>query len=190
MLYSTGNYHVVSARLTKVTGKSTHELTRDWLGKPLGIKIPAWQTDPQGFYLGGNNMAISPRGLWRFGEMYRNGGVHDGKRVLSEAWVKTSWTPRTRSRFTHDPSSYGWFRTEAAGYQAYYARGFDGQFIYILPGLEMTIAVTSNPTIHTRQGNYRRHLFSLVEELVAAAIGPAPQDTQRATRGPTHTCGY
>ena len=48
----------------------------------------------------------------------------------------------------------------------------------------------STPTIHTRQGNYRRHLFSLVEELVAAATGPASQDTQRDTRGPTHTCGY
>jgi len=190
MLYSTGNYHVLSALLTKVSGKSTHELARDWLGKPLGIRIPPWEKDPNGIYLGGNNMAVSPRGLWRFGEMYRNGGVHKETRVVSEQWIKASWTPRTRSRFTHDPYGYGWFRTDVAGYQAYYARGLGGQYIYILPGLEMTIVLTSDPTKHTRIGNYRWALAELVDKLAGAAMGPAPENTSRDEREPNHNCGY
>ena len=73
MLYSTGSYHLLSAALTQASGRSTLALARDWLGEPLGIEIPPWTRDPQGFYLGGNNMMLSPRALLRFGEMYRAG---------------------------------------------------------------------------------------------------------------------
>ena len=75
MLYSTGNTHLLSAILTDISGKSTWELARDWVGEPLGMTIPQWARDPQGIYFGGNEMSLSPRDLLRFGEMYRNGGV-------------------------------------------------------------------------------------------------------------------
>ena len=73
MLYSTGSYHLLSAVLTRAAGRSTLELARAWLGEPLGIDIPPWTRDPQGFYLGGNNMLLAPRALLRFGEAYRLG---------------------------------------------------------------------------------------------------------------------
>ena len=59
MLYSTGNTHLLSAILTRAAGRSTHALARDWLGAPLGIAIRPWQRDPQGIYVGGNNMVLS-----------------------------------------------------------------------------------------------------------------------------------
>ena len=102
MLYSTGNTHLVSAILTRVTRRSTLDLARDWLAEPLAIRIPPWQRDPQGIYLGGNNMLLTPRALLNFGEMYRNGGTFRGRRVLPESWVRVSWTPRTRSPFSGD----------------------------------------------------------------------------------------
>lgn len=56
MLYSTGNTHLLSAILTDASGRSTWQLARDWLGGPLGIDIAQWLRDPQGVYLGGNEM--------------------------------------------------------------------------------------------------------------------------------------
>ena len=41
---------------------------------PLDVTIPAWTRDPQGYYLGGNEMAISPQDLSKFAEMIRQGG--------------------------------------------------------------------------------------------------------------------
>src|SRR5687767_498777 len=61
MLYSTGNTHLLSAILTDVSGRSTWELARDWIGEPLGMTIPQWARDPQGVYFGGNEMWLSPR---------------------------------------------------------------------------------------------------------------------------------
>jgi CubicO group peptidase (beta-lactamase class C family) len=171
MLYSTGNTHLLSAILTAATGRSTLDLARDWLGAPLGIDIPPWQTDPQGLYLGGNNMLLSPRALLRFGELYRNGGVHEGRRVLPEAWIAESWTPRTRSRFSGHAYGYGWFVDRICGHAVPYARGFGGQFLHVAPGLGLTVVVTSDISARTRVGGYRDQLDALIrDDLVPAAL--------------------
>lgn len=172
MLYSTGSSHLLSAILTRASGRSTLELARDWLGAPLGIAFPPWDRDPQGVYLGGNNMALSPRELLRFGEMYRQGGALDGQRILSEAWVETSWTPRTRSVFSGDGYGYGWFlRDVGGGRMAAYARGFGGQYVIVVPSLAMTVVITSNTTTRLRVDGYGDALWSLIEDgLVPAAL--------------------
>jgi CubicO group peptidase (beta-lactamase class C family) len=65
MLYSTGNSHLLSAILTRATGETTHALANAWLGQPLNIRIPPWDRDPQGIFLGGNNMLLSPAAVKR-----------------------------------------------------------------------------------------------------------------------------
>lgn len=171
MLYSTGNTHVLSAILTRVTGRTTLALAREVLGRPLGITIPAWQRDPQGIYLGGNNMLLSPRALRRFGELYREGGVYRSERVLAESWIAESWRPRTRSPFSGDEYGLGWFITEVCGQMVYYARGFGGQFVYVSRSLDLTVVITSDPTKNTRVDGYRSDLRALIyDDLVPAAL--------------------
>ena len=81
MLYSTGSTHLLSAILTRASGRSTRELAREWLGPVEGFSIGAWDRDPQGIYVGGNQMAMTPRSLLAFGELYRNGGQQPGRRT-------------------------------------------------------------------------------------------------------------
>lgn len=171
MLYSTGSTHLLSAILTKATGRSTHALAVDWLGRPLGIDIPPWQRDPQGIYFGGNNMALSPRALLAFGELYRRGGTHDGKRLLPGEWIETSWKPRTRSRFTGHPYGYGWFMQDICGHRVHYARGYGGQYVHVAPKLGLTVVITSDRSARTRVGGYRRELDALLADgIVPAAL--------------------
>lgn len=179
MLYSTGNTHVLSAILTHATGRTTLASARDWLGKPLGITIPAWQRDPQGIYLGGNNMLLSPRALRRFGELYREGGVYRGQRVLAESWIAESWKPRTRSPFSGDEYGLGWFITEVCGHTVYYARGFGGQFVYVSRSLGLTVVITSDPTKNTRVDGYRAELHVLLYDDIVPAVLKADGKTCR-----------
>ncbi|MFL5021117.1 MAG: serine hydrolase domain-containing protein [Microvirga sp.] len=176
MLYSTGSTHLLSAALTRASKRSTLELARDWLGDPLEIDIAPWTRDPQGIYLGGNEMALSPRALWRFGEMVRQGGTIEGKRVVSENWIKESWTPRTVSPFTGDAYGYGWFIREMRGHPVYYAWGFGGQMLYVIPGLGLSIVMTSNPTAPSREDNYIGQLHALVADGIVPAFLPKPDD--------------
>ena len=182
MLYSTGNTHLLSAILTQASGRSTHALAQDWLAKPLGISIPRWQRDPQGIYLGGNNMLLSPRALLRFGELYRNRGLHGGTRILAESWIADSWTARTRSPFSGDEYGLGWFITEICGEAIYYARGFGGQFVYVAPSLALTVVVTSDPAQHTRIGGYRGALRALIYDDIVSAVLRSDGETCRPGR--------
>jgi CubicO group peptidase (beta-lactamase class C family) len=138
------------------------------LGKPLGIAVPAWPRDPQGIYFGGNDMRLSPRALLAFGELYRNGGVHAGRRVLPTSWIRASWTPRTRSPWSGFAYGYGWFITESRGHPVYFARGYGGQMLYVVPSLALTVVMTSDPAAPGRGGHVDA-LHSLLSDLIIPA---------------------
>lgn len=166
MLYSTGSFHVLGAVLAEVSGESLLSLARQRLGKPLGIEIPAWTRDPQGRYLGGNEMALSLPAMVRFGEMYRQGGVWEGTQVLSRAWINQSLRPATRSPFSGLSYGYGWFLSRAGGTDYALARGYGGQIICIAPDLGLTVAITSDPTRPARSGGYFGDLRGLIEDAI------------------------
>ena len=166
MLYSTGTTHVLGAVLAEASGQSLLSLARGWLGDPLGIDIPAWTRDPQGRYLGGNEMALAPLALQRIGETFRKGGTWDGTRVVSEAWVRDSLTPRTHSPFSGHDYGYGWFLASSDGLELAYGRGYGGQMLYLVPELGLTVAITSDPTRPARSQGYAGDLFRLLTETI------------------------
>ena len=166
MLYSTGSFHVLGAVLTEVSGLSLLRLTQERLGVPLGIEVPAWTRDPQGRYLGGNEMSLTPEAMVRFGEMYRLGGRFGGAQVLSEDRVNESFVQRTRSQFSGLGYGYGWFLGRGAGVSYALARGYGGQIICVAPDVELTLAVTSDPTQPARSGGYFGDLQRLIERQI------------------------
>ncbi|MCF3642256.1 beta-lactamase family protein [Rhizobium sp. TRM95111] len=167
MLYSTGSTHLLSAILTKVGGKSTLALARDWLGPLEDFRIGAWDRDPQGIYLGGNQMAMSARSLLAFGELYRRGGrTPDGTQLVSEEWVRQSWQVRTNSRFSNDGYGYGWFERMIGGKTVHFAWGFGGQMLYIVPELGLTVAMTSDESGPSARNGYRDDLHGVLAKII------------------------
>jgi CubicO group peptidase (beta-lactamase class C family) len=170
MLYSTGSSHLLSAILTRASGRSTLALARDWLRPVEGFAIADWMQDPQGIYFGGNQMAMSPRSLMAFGELYRRGGVTaDGVRVIPAAWVRQSWTPHTESRFTGDAHGYGWFIRRMAGHQVFYAWGYGGQMLHVVPSRALTVVMTSDDTSPSARTGHRDDLHDLMAQIIAAS---------------------
>lgn len=166
MQYSTGSFHVLGAVLSKVSGQSLLSLARQRLGQPLGIDIPAWTRDPQGRYLGGNEMALTLDAMARFGEMYISGGQWQGQQVLGRDWVLQSLQPRTSSPFSGLSYGYGWFLGQAAGHDFALARGYGGQVICIVPSLALVMALTSDPTRPARSQGYFGDIMALIETVV------------------------
>ncbi|MEZ2128403.1 MULTISPECIES: serine hydrolase domain-containing protein [unclassified Sinorhizobium] len=169
MLYSTASTHLLSAILTKVSGKSTLALAREWLGPIDGFRIGAWERDPQGIYLGGNQMAMSARSLLAFGELYRNDGrTSDGRQVVSPEWIRLSWQSRTNSRFSGDGYGYGWFEREIGGQEVHYAWGYGGQMLYIVPALDLTVVMTSEENAPSARTGYRDALHGVLADIITA----------------------
>ncbi|MEJ6396061.1 serine hydrolase [Gymnodinialimonas sp. 2305UL16-5] len=170
-IYSTGSWHVLGAILSRATGQDLHALARNWLAEPLGIDIPRWDQDPQGLYLGGNQMGLTPRGLARIGEMVRQGGAWNGNQVIPADWIATSWTPRTRSPWSGDRYGYGWFLTRVGGHGVAYGRGYGGQLLVVVPELGLTMAATSDPDRPARSRGYFGDLMAVVDTAARIAAG-------------------
>jgi CubicO group peptidase (beta-lactamase class C family) len=172
MDYSTGNTHLLSAIVTKVTGTSTWQFANDSLARPLGFALTRWPRDPQGIYFGGNDMLLTPRQMLAFGELYLRKGRVDGKSIVPERWIDTSMVPRGRSNFSGQRYGYGWWVRELAGHDAYYAWGFGGQYIIVVPDLEMVVVATSSPTVAEDRRSHRVTLFDLIEQQIIARADP------------------
>ena len=163
-LYSTGSYHILGAILAQRSGRSLLTLAREWLGDPLGIDVSPWTRDPQGYFMGGNNMALAPTDLVRIGQSVLTGGVWGARTVVPPAWIETSWQPRTRSPFSGDDYGYGWFLTRLDGEEVAYARGYGGQMLYVARDKGVVAAITSDPTRPARSQGYAGELKRLFAE--------------------------
>jgi CubicO group peptidase (beta-lactamase class C family) len=177
MEYSTGTSHVLSAIVTRASGKSTHQFATEVLAKPLGYTLARWKRDPQGIYFGGNEMLMTPRQMIAFGELYLNRGRVGNRQVVSAEWVDTSCVPRTRSVW--DPTreyGYGWWIQDFGPHRACFAWGFGGQYIMVFRELGLVVAITSSTAASDERRGYRRQLFDLLETHVlprAAALTAA-----------------
>ncbi|WP_420566266.1 serine hydrolase domain-containing protein [Thalassobaculum sp.] len=160
MIYSTGSSHVLGAALTVAAGESLLAQARARLGDPLGIEIPAWTRDPQGYYMGGNQMAMTPRGMLRVAMLMRDGGLFDGRQVVPRDWVTASAEPRTQSPWSGLGYGYGWFVSDS-GYLI--ARGYGGQVIAAHPERELAVAITSDPDQPARSQGYFGELMRFLE---------------------------
>ena len=169
-IYSTGTTHLLGAALAEAAGDDLLNLFRAWIGGPADVDFAPWVRDPQGYWLGGNDMGISPRDLARIGQVCLDGGAWNGTQVIPADWLEQAWTPRARSPFSGDRYGWGWFLTRLAGHDAAYARGYGGQVLAVVPGLDAVIVITSDPMQPARSGGYFGDLRSVMEE-AAAALG-------------------
>lgn len=178
MNYSTGSTHLLSAIITRATGRSTLEYARDVLAGPLGFHLPEWPRDPQGIYFGGNDMEMTPRQMLAFGELYLNGGRAGGRQIVPPGWVETSLRRHARSRRHHDRYyGYGWWIEQTAGFDTPYAWGYGGQFIVLVPDLDLVVVATSDSTPADNRRSHRRRLHEMIERhIIRPAAGSASEE--------------
>ncbi len=170
MIYSTGSTHLLSAILTRATRTSTHQFAQRELGRPLGISLRPWTRDPQGIYFGGNEMRMTPREMLAFGRLYLNRGrAPNGRQVLSAAWIDSSWVPRGVSPWNGYSYGYGWWIREAHGHPIYFAWGYGGQFIFVVPSLELLVVTTSDANA-AREGGHLDAIHGMVDEYIIPAV--------------------
>lgn len=166
MVYSTGTSHLLSVILTRATGMSTRTYARQKLFGPLNIRIGGWDRDPQGYFMGGNNLAVSPVALLRIGELILSGGEYEGRQIVPESWVRKSTRVYTRSNYNDYDYGYMWWQKEVADKTVIFAWGNGGQYIMVLPELEAAISITSDVENRGNSRRYQRQIFSFLEEAV------------------------
>jgi CubicO group peptidase (beta-lactamase class C family) len=174
-VYCSINPHLAGGVLARVTGRSIADLMYGLVAEPLGMRGYYVPITPTGDgYLGGG-WRFRPRDFMKLGQLYLDGGTWRGRRILSEEWVRQSTAPRyalgTATRY-----GYQWWLREYpyAGrtVQAFYASGNGGQFVVVIPELDLVIAVYG--------GNYNERAGGLmIADLIPRYILPAAREDRR-----------
>jgi CubicO group peptidase (beta-lactamase class C family) len=175
--YSTGDSQLLAAVIQNLTGMSLLDYADLYLFGPLGITARRWPSDPQGINIGGAELKLTPRDMAKFGYLYLNGGMWAGDRIIPAAWVRESGVYHT----LFDPESpddcetlgygYLWWLRPQGPHESMIAVGYGGQFVYVIPALDMVIVMTG--TISDAPEHFRDNRmlcrFNLVEDFIVPA---------------------
>jgi CubicO group peptidase (beta-lactamase class C family) len=158
--YCTAGMNLVGAALRHATGEGVPELFDRTVARPLGFGLYHWNLMPSGEgYLGGG-VYMRPRDLAKIGQLYLDGGVWSGRRVLDRSWVEQSTAPHVdinetttgmdAERFanvaTRGADGYAWHRYGVRvgdrRVDSYEASGNGGQLLIVVPAYDLVVVIT------------------------------------------------
>jgi CubicO group peptidase (beta-lactamase class C family) len=143
-VYNTGCTLLLSGIIANKTGQSAEEFAKENLLNALGITNWEWLTGPNEITNTGWGLFLHPVNMAMFGYLYLKNGLLNGEQVVSEDWVNESTSNHI------DPYGYQWWMMPNAlvevypeAESAYYAVGYGGQYIFVLPNLNMVVVFTA-----------------------------------------------
>jgi len=149
-VYNSGATYMLSAIIQRVTGTTLLDYLRPRLLDPLGIAEATWETCPRGVNTGGWGLNITTAAIARFGQLYLQGGVWEGRPLLPTGWVAEASAAHIDNS-NHPSGNPDWM--QGYGYQlwrcrhdAYRGDGAFGQFCVIMPAQEAVLVTTSGTT--------------------------------------------
>jgi len=158
--YTNGVSHLLSCIITEVAGMSALEYGMDRLFEPLGIQDMEWHEDSMGRNWGYSRIYITPQDMAKIGYLFLNGGEWNGTQIVPEDWVEEA-TSKHVDETIYDGYGYQW-RVSRNGY--YSAVGHKGQFIHVVPELDLVVVFTSRT-----EADFER-ILSLLERYVIPAV--------------------
>src|SRR5690625_8034215 len=87
---------------------NTLQFANKYLFDTMEIQVTGWDRDPQGYYLGGNNMAMRPRDMIKIGQLMMDVGEYEGEQLVSREWLVSTVIPVTGRRAGIDDYGYLW----------------------------------------------------------------------------------
>lgn len=135
--------NLVSFLLTSILHKQTEVSVMGFANKhlfgPLGIKDVKWHKSPKGINTGYGDLWLTPHDMAKLGLLYLNNGFWENQQIISTSWTEKS----TNGQLSVGPSlqyGYHWWVAE----DFYFAMGYEGQFIFVIPNKNMVVVFTSS----------------------------------------------
>jgi CubicO group peptidase (beta-lactamase class C family) len=149
-VYNSATAFLAGAAVEGASGERLDRFAQRHLFAPLGITRFEWRTGPDGRTAGQGNLKLTLRDMAKVGELYLNGGTYRGRRVISRSWVEASLAPivpiGASDRYA-DHYGYMWYskayQVNGKRLRVHFASGNGGNKIYIVPSLDVVVAITS-----------------------------------------------
>ncbi|HUO29711.1 MAG TPA: serine hydrolase [Bryobacteraceae bacterium] len=175
-IYCSADLNLVGGAVASATGRWLPDLFDEYLARPLQFGLYHLNLTPTGDAYMGGGAYLRPRDELKIGQLYLAGGVWNGRRVVSEDWVKestahhSSFTPAMPDEGAHE-YGYGWhihhLRLGNRVFRDYAAEGNGGQFVIVVPDLDLVVGI--NGGSYGEFAKWYRWEFDLVPQYVLAA---------------------
>lgn len=142
MEYSTGTSHLLSVILTRATGNSTEAFANKYLYGPLGIEDYFWEKDPLNYTYGGTWLSLKPVDMAKLGYLYLNNGTWNGVSIVNPEWIRNATYPWIEFDHLYN-YGYQWWIPKFTILDVYFAWGFAGQRIFVIPEKDLIAVFTS-----------------------------------------------
>jgi CubicO group peptidase (beta-lactamase class C family) len=167
--YCGGATALLGRLIARGTGEKLHDFARRTLFDPMGLGPTEWSIGNDGEPRAASGLRMRPADLLRVGQMVLAKGVWQGRQIVPVKWLEQS---TTRAVVIDGPFGYGrhWYLlTPEGGAKTISAVGWGGQRLFIVPSLDLVVAMNC--------GNYwkpgleqRRVADTLLRELVLPAV--------------------
>jgi CubicO group peptidase (beta-lactamase class C family) len=167
--YCTGGVFTLSEVLEKATGTRTDRYALEKLFRPLGITNAEWVYSPMNIPQTGGGLGLTSRDLLKIAQLYLDGGQWQGKRIVSEEWVRSSTRPHARIDETTEYGYLWWLKSFKWGeksYPAFFMSGNGGNKAVAIPELDMSVVITS--TNYNTHGMHEQTEKILTDYVLAA----------------------
>jgi CubicO group peptidase (beta-lactamase class C family) len=140
--YNSGLPHIISILIAQESGMSTREFAEQYLFDPLDISLTQWKV-VNSDHNGCCELWLTSRDLVKIGQLYLHQGEWNGEQIIPKDWVLESTQFHIE---TDDKKGYGyyWWLTTISGHDIFSALGWGGQFIHVIPDLNLVIVGTKN----------------------------------------------
>jgi CubicO group peptidase (beta-lactamase class C family) len=148
--YNNGNPDLVSAIITRLTGRLAEDYAREKLFEPLGIKNWHWEREPEGLTIGDGMLAMLPRDMAKIGYLYLRHGQWEGKQFLPPGWADVLNHTLVNMHASFNLNlSYSNFMWVFPDKRAFMANGLHGQLITVFPDLDVVAVTTARENVRS-----------------------------------------
>lgn len=165
--YDSGGVILLSSLLEARTGLHADAFAERYLFEPLGIERAEWFRNDEGHPHTGGGLDLLPRDMAKFGLLYLRRGRWGERQVVPAEWVRRSTMRQVERRSGAHGVGYGylWWIEEpdpegTGSLDIYVAKGFRGQYIFVVPEHDMVVVVTGGTRDYADQRRPVDFLYS------------------------------
>ena len=170
--YNSMNSYILARIAERVSGRRLVDFLEERLFGPLGIQNYFWETGPEGVCKGGWGLYLSTESWARLGLLMLRGGKHDGRQLLSHAWIEAATSTHSITPLSTGAFNYGYQLWVGRDKDEFLFNGMLGQNVWVFPREDLVVAMTSGNNELFQESaalNLIRSYFKERRELVGAS---------------------